>query len=64
MDKNLQDTFLSLVRLGIGHSVSNPHGVVDWQALQTLAIEQGLYAIVLDGVEKLSLCGDKCLKEC
>ena len=53
MDKNLQETFLSLVRLGIGHSTSNPHEAIDWLALQDLAMEQGLYAIVLDGIEKL-----------
>ncbi len=55
MDKNLQDNFLSLVRLGIGHSVSIPCETFDWQALQALAMEQGLYAIAFDGVEKLSL---------
>ena len=55
MDKNLQDNFLSLVRLGIGHSVSIPCETFDWQALQALAMELGLYAIALDGVEKLSL---------
>lgn len=54
MDKNLQETFLSLVRLGIGHSVSNSHETIDWKALQALAMEQGLYAIVLDGIEKLT----------
>ena len=53
MDKNLQETFISLVRLGIGHSVSNPHKTIDWQAMQTLAMEQGLHDIVLDGIEKL-----------
>lgn len=54
MDKNLQETFLSLVRMGIGHSESNPHEAIDWQAIQALATEQGLYAIILDGIEKLS----------
>lgn len=53
MDKKLQETFLSLVRLGIGHSVFYSHETIDWKALQTLAMEQGLYAIVLDGIEKL-----------
>lgn len=53
MDKNLQETFLSLVQLGIGHSVSCRLETIDWLALQALAMEQGLYAIVLDGIEKL-----------
>jgi hypothetical protein len=55
VDKNLQDTFLSLVRLGIGLSASNPHVAIDWQALQDLAMGLGLHAILLDGIEKLPL---------
>lgn len=53
MDKNLQDTFLNLVRLGIGHSTTNPIKAVDWSALQALAEKQGLVAIIVDGIEKL-----------
>lgn len=55
MEKNLQDTFLSLVRLGIGHSLTNSYEAIDWQGIQTLAMEHGLYAIVLDGIEELPL---------
>lgn len=45
--------FLSLLRLGTNHSVSSFLVDVDWKALQNLADEQGLSAVVLDGVEKL-----------
>ena len=45
--------FLSLVSLGIGHEGCAHLKCVDWQAIQALAGRQGLYAIALDGVEKL-----------
>lgn len=51
----LQDTykaFLSLVRLGIGHYSDRLPESVDWIAIKELAVEQGLTAIVLDGIEK------------
>lgn len=56
---NLQDSFLQLVRLGIGTGTVNGskltvHGSDDWQALKALADEQGLSAIVLDGIDKLN----------
>lgn len=51
MDKNLQDSFISLVRLGIGLDDSFPTRVVDWTAMKALAEEQGLSAVVLDGIE-------------
>ena len=47
-------SFLSLVRLGIGHSASIPTHV-DWVTTEALAAEQGLSAIVLDGIEELPL---------
>ena len=49
----LRESFLSLVRLGIGHSVFQIPEVIDWRAIQALADEQGLSGIVLDGIEKL-----------
>lgn len=52
MKEELKDTFLSLVRLGIGHYASMPDHV-DWREIHALVLEQGLSAIVLDGVEKL-----------
>lgn len=51
----LHESFLQLVRLGIGTS----KGVIipkdmDWKRLKALADEQGLSAIVLDGIDKLN----------
>lgn len=53
--------FLSLVRLGINHDTfcqpiqltGGQSIFVDWEEIQTLAMQQGLYAIVIDGIEKL-----------
>lgn len=51
-----QEAFLTLVRMGLGlntakQDVFTAH--VDWGEIQALALEQGLSAIVLDGIEKL-----------
>ena len=45
-------SYLSLVRLGIGHKAEIPE-TVDWHAVRNLASKQGLAAIVLDGVKRL-----------
>ena len=45
--------FLSLVRLGIGHSVFSLPPVSDWSCIEDLAAQQGLSAVLVDGVEKL-----------
>lgn len=50
---DLQSVFLSLVRLGIGHKTGSLSKIVDWPGIQALAERQGLYAIVLDGIENL-----------
>lgn len=47
-----QNSLLSLVRMGIGHSSALPD-VYDWQAIKALADKQGLTAIVVDGIEQL-----------
>ena len=49
---DLHESFLQLVRLGIGTSkdAKIPKDT-DWQAVQTLADEQGLAALVLDGLD-------------
>lgn len=47
-----RDSFLSLVRMGIGHSSAQPD-VDNWQAIKALADKQGLSAVVLDGIERL-----------
>ena len=50
----MKDTFLQLIRLGIGFSkdtkISND---VNWKTLKTLADRQGLTAVVLDGLNKV-----------
>ena len=48
----LKQTFLSLVKLGIGHRSALPD-VVDWKAIKALADKQGLTAIIVDGIEQL-----------
>ena len=54
MITELQKTYLALLRLGLGNVrvVQIPKDV-DWSGLQALAEEQGLSAVVLDGIEKL-----------
>ena len=47
-----RQTFLSLVRLGIGNSCDFS-GAVDWQAIHALADKQGLMAVIVDGIEQL-----------
>lgn len=50
MDNN-QDALLAFVRAGIGGTNVVLHDSVDWSTIQTLAEQQGLSAVVLDGVE-------------
>lgn len=49
MDKSL----IALVRLGINKTVDSLPQTFDWQSIYTIASEQGLLAIVLDGIEKI-----------
>ncbi len=53
MNKELQDVFFFLIRLGIGHGTSQFPERIDWQALEYLTAKQGLSAILVDGIEKL-----------
>ena len=46
--QDVQNIFLSLVRLGIGHHSEAVFQNADWQAIEALADRQGLLAIVLD----------------
>lgn len=50
----LKETFLTLIRLGIGHPVAIIPESIDWESIRDLASEQGLSAIVLDGVQALT----------
>ena len=59
MASNIRETFLHLVRIGIGHAESTDNIVIElsgteWMKLKALAEVQGLSAIVLDGVDKLN----------
>lgn len=47
--------FLSLVRLGIGHAVDPLPETIDWEAVENLALQQGLSGIIADGIERLSV---------
>lgn len=47
------DAFLALIRLGIGNPADILPDFIDWPAVRTLANEQGLSAVVLDGIEEL-----------
>lgn len=59
MGKTIQDTFLWLVRIGIKGKTAGfqptitESSSVDWVAIQELATQHGLSAVVLDGIEKL-----------
>ncbi len=49
----LKEDFLSLIRLGIGHYSGWITDQIDWHAIKALAENQGLSAVVLDGIEHL-----------
>lgn len=53
MDKN-KEAFIELVRLGIGHNTNYglPKGV-NWEVIEAVAAQQGLSAVLVDGVEDL-----------
>lgn len=53
MDKNLKESFFALVRLGIGYPVGTLPEIFDWLAIRALSNQQGLSAIVVDGIERL-----------
>lgn len=48
-----QEVLLQLVRLGIGHSKGDLPDVTSWGQIEALALQQGLSAIIVDGVEHL-----------
>ena len=48
-----KDSFLSLVRMGIGHYVYAQPERMDWTTIQALSLRHGLSAIVIDGIERL-----------
>lgn len=52
VSKAFQDSFLSLVRLGIGKSSSDIPIDIDWNAVASLARKQGLLAVLVDAVNQ------------
>lgn len=48
------NSFLALVRLGIGHSANDLPEQIDWHTIKVLAKQHGLSAVIIDGVERLS----------
>ena len=48
---NLKESMLMLTRLGIGHSHSTPYEPIKWEETLALASQQGLLAVVVDGLE-------------
>lgn len=49
-----EEVFLKLVRLGIDHPACAVSEDIEWSSIQVLAERQGLYAVVLDGIERLT----------
>lgn len=47
------DDFISLIRLGIGHTSLILSESIDWVTIQAMAEKQGLSGVVLDGIEEL-----------
>ena len=61
MDTNIYESFIQLVRLGIGTGTVSGfkfQNSIDWEGIKAFAEKQGLNAIVLDGIEEV-----RCKKE-
>lgn len=52
MTTNPYELFLNIVRIGIGHDAYSIRKALDWNFVKALADEQGLSAVVLDGLDK------------
>lgn len=48
-----RETFLELVRLGVGHRGKITSNQINWQEIYDLATQQGLLGVVIDGIERL-----------
>lgn len=53
MQSSKLESFLQLVRLGIGHNSYGIPNVNDWNEIEVLALRQGLSAIIVDGVDQI-----------
>ena len=49
-----EEALLKLIRLGLEHSDVLENVIIEWPAIKVLADKQGLTAMVLDGIERLS----------
>lgn len=54
LSSEIKESFLTLVRLGIGQDSLSPVNTTDWKSLKALAEKHGLSAVVLDGLDKVS----------
>ncbi len=52
---NNNHAFLSLIQAGIGLPISGLPKEIDWNVIEELSAQHGLLAIVVDGVEKLTV---------
>lgn len=48
----MNELFLQLVRLGIGHEAKFQAEALDWLNMKDIAERHGLFAVILDGIEK------------
>lgn len=53
LSSEIKESFLSLIRLGIGHDAFLSSRFVDWNAIESLALGYGLLAVLVDGIERL-----------
>lgn len=53
MTSDYQESFIRIIRLGIGHYTEALSGSVNWKEIQALAERQGLAGIIVDGTEQL-----------
>lgn len=53
LSQTQKESFLSLIRLSIGHSTNYLSCDYDWRAIEELSSKHGLSAVIIDGIEKL-----------
>lgn len=53
MTFSLQESFIKIIRLGIGHYTEVLSDPVDWNEIQVLAERQGLAAVLVDVIEQI-----------
>lgn len=53
VSSSVKETFLTLVRLGLGLPAAGISRDIDWQAIQEVASQHGLSGVALDGIEHL-----------